>query len=193
MGLASDGLTDRTTRSAPAPGGKGTATWNLSSQRSHEPAVARSPRSLPVARQIVRKQDAHRRGHLYPHAPRAAQMGQALRSPAEAPGAARPQPLHAKASQSGAGRECRPLCRDVERSVGRAGEVFSSRRLARPWPPNAAMLAYMLSHDAHQRGQVCMLAHQLGFRLPVKAAYGIWNWEKLWRDCGFNARAQRIS
>jgi hypothetical protein len=49
--------------------------------------------------------------------------------PAEAPGAARPQPLHTKASQSGAGRECRPLCRDVERSVGRAGEALSSRRL----------------------------------------------------------------
>jgi hypothetical protein len=24
------------------------------------------------------------------------------------------------------------------------------------------------SHDAHHRGQVCMLAHQLGFPLPAK-------------------------
>jgi hypothetical protein len=31
---------------------------------------------------------------------------------------------------------------------------------------------------------VCMLAHQLGFPLPNKVAYGIWNWEKLWKECG---------
>jgi DinB family len=29
------------------------------------------------------------------------------------------------------------------------------------------MLYYMLSHEAHHRGKVCMLAHQLGFSLPV--------------------------
>lgn len=56
---------------------------------------------------------------------------------------------------------------------------------ARPWPPGAAMFAYMISHDAHHRGQVCMLADELGFPLPDKAAYGIWNWEKLWKECGF--------
>jgi uncharacterized damage-inducible protein DinB len=46
------------------------------------------------------------------------------------------------------------------------------------------MLCYMISHEAHHRGQVCMLAHQLGFRLPNKVMSGIWNWEKLWKDCG---------
>lgn|SRR5579862_9505017 len=56
---------------------------------------------------------------------------------------------------------------------------------AKPWPSGAAMFAYMLSHEAHHRGQVCMLAHQLGFPLPAKVAYGMWNWEKLWKDCGF--------
>ena len=35
------------------------------------------------------------------------------------------------------------------------------------------------------RGQVCMLAHQLGFPLPDKTAYGIWGWEKLWKELGF--------
>jgi uncharacterized damage-inducible protein DinB len=56
---------------------------------------------------------------------------------------------------------------------------------ARPWPAGGAMFAYMLAHEAHHRGQVCMLAHQMGFRLPTKAAYGMWMWEKLWRECGF--------
>jgi uncharacterized damage-inducible protein DinB len=54
---------------------------------------------------------------------------------------------------------------------------------ARPWPGGTAMFAYMLVHDAHHRGQVCMLAHQLGF--PIKDAYGIWIWERLWKQCGF--------
>jgi len=42
----------------------------------------------------------------------------------------------------------------------------------------------MLAHEAHHRGQVCMLAHQLGFRLPNQVMSGIWNWEKLWEECG---------
>src|SRR5512132_2848192 len=41
---------------------------------------------------------------------------------------------------------------------------------ARPWDTGAAMFAYMLVHEAHHRGQVCMLAHQLGFPLPQKVA-----------------------
>ena len=69
----------------------------------------------------------------------------------------------------------------------RAGRVkqFLRDGWARPWPAGAAMFAYMISHEAHHRGQVCMLAHQMGFRLPGKANYGLWNWEKLWKDCGF--------
>lgn len=50
---------------------------------------------------------------------------------------------------------------------------------ARPWPAGPEMLCYMLSHEAHHRGQVCLIAHQLGFPLPGPAAYGLWNWEKL--------------
>ncbi len=70
---------------------------------------------------------------------------------------------------------------------GAEGRVKKFRRdgWARPWPAGAAMFAYMISHDAHHRGQVCMLAHQLGLKLPVKAAYRIWVWEKLWKECGF--------
>ena len=53
---------------------------------------------------------------------------------------------------------------------------------AKPWPAGPEMLCYMLSHEAHHRGQVCLLAHQLGFPLPKEVAYGIWNWEKLWKE-----------
>ena len=54
----------------------------------------------------------------------------------------------------------------------------------RPWPAGPEMLCYMLAHEAHHRGQICMLAHQLGFRLPVAVMAGLWNWEKLWKECG---------
>jgi uncharacterized damage-inducible protein DinB len=75
----------------------------------------------------------------------------------------------------------------IEALVRPGGRVEAFRRdgWARPWPAGAAMLAYMITHDAHHRGQACMLAHQLGFPLPAEAAYGIWIWEKLWKECGF--------
>jgi len=64
-------------------------------------------------------------------------------------------------------------------------ETFCRDGWARPWPAGAAMVTYMISHDAHHRGQMCMLAHQLGFPLPVKAGSGMWAWERLWKECGF--------
>jgi uncharacterized damage-inducible protein DinB len=63
-------------------------------------------------------------------------------------------------------------------------ERFLRDGWARPWPVGPEMLCYMIAHEAHHRGQVCMLAHQLGFPLPIKVTSGIWNWEKLWKDCG---------
>ena len=71
--------------------------------------------------------------------------------------------------------------------AGPDGRIRNFRRdgWAKPWPVGAAMFTYMVSHDAHHRGQVCMLAHQLGFPLPVQTTAGIWNWERLWRQCGF--------
>jgi uncharacterized damage-inducible protein DinB len=53
---------------------------------------------------------------------------------------------------------------------------------ARPWPVGVEMLCYMLAHEAHHRGQVCMLAHQLGFPLPNGVGDGIWNWERLLKE-----------
>lgn len=61
-------------------------------------------------------------------------------------------------------------------------EVFRRDGWAPAWPVGPEMLCYMLAHEAHHRGQVCMLAHLLGFPLPKEVTNGIWNWEKLWRD-----------
>jgi uncharacterized damage-inducible protein DinB len=71
-------------------------------------------------------------------------------------------------------------------ALGGGGRIKKFRRdaLAPAWPPGVEMLCYMLAHEAHHRGQVCILAHQLGFPLPYSASDGIWNWEKLWKQYG---------
>jgi uncharacterized damage-inducible protein DinB len=66
-------------------------------------------------------------------------------------------------------------------------EKFHRDGWAKPWPVGPEMLCYMLAHEAHHRGQVCMLAHQLGFPLPNEVMAGIWNWEKLWKGSGSSA------
>jgi uncharacterized damage-inducible protein DinB len=64
-------------------------------------------------------------------------------------------------------------------------ETFLRDGWAKPWPAGAAMVAYMISHDAHHRGQICMLAHQLGYPLSMNVTSKMWSWERLWKDCGF--------
>jgi uncharacterized damage-inducible protein DinB len=70
-------------------------------------------------------------------------------------------------------------------ALGDSGRIDKFHRdgWAKPWPVGPEMLCYMLAHEAHHRGQVCMLAHQMGFPLPMKVMSGLWNWEKLWKEC----------
>lgn len=78
---------------------------------------------------------------------------------------------------------CVEMLADALGGDGRV-KMFSRDALAPSWPVGVEMLCYMLAHEAHHRGQVIMLAHQLGLELPYKASDGIWNWEKLWKECG---------
>lgn len=39
-------------------------------------------------------------------------------------------------------------------------------------------LTYFVAHEAHHRGQLVMLARQLGHRLPAEVTSGIWQWKK---------------
>ena len=65
---------------------------------------------------------------------------------------------------------------------------FSRGEWSQVWPAGSAMFSYMFSHEAHHRGQITLLAHLLGYRLPVKAWAGIWWWEKLWKEAGLVTR-----
>ena len=78
-------------------------------------------------------------------------------------------------------------CEEMLRSALISAGIRQFRRdgWARAWPAGAAMVVYMIAHDTHHRGQVCMLAHQLGAPLPARVGGELWNWEKLWKKCGF--------
>jgi uncharacterized damage-inducible protein DinB len=39
-------------------------------------------------------------------------------------------------------------------------------------------LSYFVAHEAHHRGQLVMLARQLGHRLPSDVTAGLWQWKK---------------
>jgi uncharacterized damage-inducible protein DinB len=94
-------------------------------------------------------------------------------------------PRQARAALAESAARCSQMLAEAfSRPQGRV-KTFRRDGWARPWPAGPAMLAYMISHDAHHRGQIGMLAHQLGFPLPPKAAYQIWVWERLWKECGF--------
>jgi uncharacterized damage-inducible protein DinB len=52
-------------------------------------------------------------------------------------------------------------------------------------PDAAGFLGYLIAHDAHHRGQICMLARQAGYALPKKADFGLWEWGTHWKELGY--------
>ncbi|HEY1985427.1 MAG TPA: DinB family protein [Terracidiphilus sp.] len=84
----------------------------------------------------------------------------------------------------------------LEEAIGsRAGRIQFFRRdgWAAAWPAGLEMLSYMTSHEAHHRGQACMLAHQLGFPLSAETTSLTWNWERLWKELGCSTGPGRSS
>ena len=92
-------------------------------------------------------------------------------------------PQQARAGLAESAARCGEMLAEALGGGGRV-EKFLRDGWAKPWPVGPEMLCYMLAHEAHHRGQVLMLAHQLGFPLPKEVGYGMWNWEKLWKECG---------
>ena len=45
-------------------------------------------------------------------------------------------------------------------------------------------LSYFVAHEAHHRGQLVMVARQLGHRLPADVTAGLWQWKKRMKDEG---------
>jgi uncharacterized damage-inducible protein DinB len=85
-------------------------------------------------------------------------------------------PKQARAALAESAASCAEM---LAEALGGSGRIEKFRRdgWAKPWPVGVEMLCYMISHEAHHRGQVCMLTHQLGFPLPNKVSSRMWNWE----------------
>jgi uncharacterized damage-inducible protein DinB len=58
----------------------------------------------------------------------------------------------------------------LSRSLASDGRIKNFR------PDVAGFLGYLIAHDAHHRGQITMLARQLGHPIPQKAMFGMWEW-----------------
>jgi uncharacterized damage-inducible protein DinB len=94
-----------------------------------------------------------------------------------------PQQARAGLAESAAG--CEKMLAEALGGDGVGGSGrFRRDGWAKPWPVGVEMLAYMIAHEAHHRGQVCMVAHQLGFPLQMEVTFGMWNWEKQWKGDG---------
>lgn len=46
------------------------------------------------------------------------------------------------------------------------------------------VLAYFVAHEAHHRGQIVLIARQLGYRLPIAVTGGLWQWTKRSKEVG---------
>ncbi len=86
-------------------------------------------------------------------------------------------------------------CEEMLALVAGGGvKAFLRDGWAKAWPLGMGtngmeMVCYMVAHEAHHRGQVCMLAHQMGFELPKDVMYGMWNWERLWGE-GWSGKSE---
>lgn len=56
------------------------------------------------------------------------------------------------------------------------GALAGDGRIKNFRPDVAGFIGYLIAHDGHHRGQIAMLARQLGHPLPQKAMFGMWEW-----------------
>ena len=59
--------------------------------------------------------------------------------------------------------------------------AFAARQARVKGMPRRAvnMLAYLIQHDAHHRGQICLLARDLGHEFKSEDTIRIWGWKAL--------------
>jgi uncharacterized damage-inducible protein DinB len=94
----------------------------------------------------------------------------------------------ASAAHKKSAAQCLRMLSDaLSASPNRRVSNFSRGSWCQVWPAGATMFAYMFSHEAHHRGQILLLAHQLGYRL-LHTTPGIWHWEKLWKQACLTTR-----
>ena len=58
----------------------------------------------------------------------------------------------------------------IERALNSDGRVKGFK------PDAVGFVGYLIAHDAHHRGQISMLARQLGHPVSKSAMFGMWEW-----------------
>jgi hypothetical protein len=92
-------------------------------------------------------------------------------------------PQQARAGLAESAARCAEMLAEALGGCGGRVEKFRRDGWARPWPVWPGNAVHAFSRSPPSRAGVCS-THQLGFPLPNEVAYGIWNWEKLWKRCG---------
>jgi uncharacterized damage-inducible protein DinB len=79
------------------------------------------------------------------------------------------------------GRSSEGIVRLIELGAARGGRV--PRATWQNFPTDLEhFLSYFVAHEAHHRGQLCLIARQLGHPLPREIAGGVWQWTRLSRS-----------
>jgi len=73
------------------------------------------------------------------------------------------------------------MVRLIELGVAHGGRV--PRATWQNFPTDLEhFLSYFAAHEGHHRGQLCLVARQLGHRLPGAVANGVWQWTRFARE-----------
>ncbi len=82
------------------------------------------------------------------------------------------------------GRSSRGIVDLLTLGCAHGGRIPPSRAYAwRNLPLDVGhVLAYFVAHEGHHRGQVVMIARELGHRLPVAVTGGLWQWTRHARE-----------
>jgi uncharacterized damage-inducible protein DinB len=81
----------------------------------------------------------------------------------------------------GLSRSSEGITRLIQLGVARGGVV--PRAAWQNFPTDLPhFLSYFVAHEAHHRGQLVMLARQLGHRLPSGVTAGLWQWNQRARE-----------
>ncbi|MGH9747795.1 MAG: DinB family protein [Candidatus Acidiferrales bacterium] len=101
-----------------------------------------------------------------------------------APGSVDRRKVKAKDLILALGRSGAGIGRLLELGCERGGSVPATRAYVwRNLPLDVGhVLGYFIAHEGHHRGQIVMLARQLGYRLPAEVTGGLWQWAKRTRE-----------